>query len=300
MKNKRCPFLRFLLSVMVLCCAAQIHAQTTASQAESAISWEERSWEERAFKGTYEEFHTFKHKKSFFFDPYIWAYSQEFADKFRMPKEWMDPELKGAVAVAWRMTNIGQTTCGLGGRAENCWPTLTCQMDIYFDSKTPLPWRYTDVVRDNFMRGISSTDYIPPLSTESRTLRYGRAGSKGAPLLNGAFNYLNSETTTAGFLITYFHREYEPGVALVGFRDACPRVGMDNPAVLRFFSEEEFQRTRGVIKNYAHTVMFSRSFMKKITDAYEVQNKPNEDITKRLMQDFFNSRKSDPNFAPRQ
>jgi hypothetical protein len=292
--------LRCLLAGLSFWVATHVHAQNTALPAAPAIPWDARSWEDRAFKGAYEDFHTFKHKKSFPFDPFVWAYSQEFADKFRMPREWVDPELRGAMAVAWRMTTIGQTTCGLGGRADNCWPALTCQMDVYFDSKTPLPWRYTDVVRDNFMRGIASIDYLPPLSVESRTLRYGRAGSKGEPLLTGAFNYLNSETTTSGFLITYFDREFEPGVTLVGFRDTCPRAGMDGPAVLKFFSAEEQRRTRGVIERYDHEILFSRAYMKKITEAYAAQNKPNEDITKRLMQDFFNSRKGDPNFSPRQ
>lgn len=303
MRNNRHQFLWLLLMIFGICGPSQGQPQTTTSPAaspESAIPWEQRPWQERMFKGKYEDFHTFKHKKTFFLDPFIWAYGKEFADRFRMPTEWIDPELKGALAVAWRMTTIGQITCGLGGKPDNCWPQLTCQMDIYFDSKTPLPWRYTDVVRDNFMRGISSTDYVPSSSSESRSLRYQMAGSKGAPLLTGAFNYLNSTTTTSGFFITYFDREYEPGVSLVGYTHACPRVGMDNPAVLKFFSEEEQRRTRGVIERFAHTVVFSRNFMKKITNAYEAQNKPNEDITKRLMQDFFNSRKGDPNFVPRQ
>ena len=173
-------------------------------------------------------------------------------------------------------------------------------MDIYFDSKTPLPWRYNDVVRDNFMRGITSTEYLPVLSNESRRMRFGWGQTKGNPLLSTAFNYVGSKTTTSGFFFTHFDRAYEPGVSVVGFSDTCPREGLDDAAVLKFFSEEEFQRTQGRIQNYAHEVGFSRAFMKKISDTYVVQNKPNQDITKRLMQDYFESRKGDPNFAPRQ
>lgn len=292
-----------LILLATLCClsAEQVPAQTqTQKKSESSVvPWEDRSWDERNLKGEYEDFHTFKHKKSFFFDPYIWAYSQEFAEKFRMPKEWIDPELKGAIAVAWRMTTIGTTTCGLGGRADSCWPKLTCQMDMYFDSQTPLPWRYNDVRQANFMRGISSGDSLPWLSKESPSLRYTEMGSKGPPLLKTAFRYVNSEFTTSGFLVTYFNRDYEPGVMQIGFADTCPDEGVDKPAVVRFFSEEEQKRTQGRIKNFAHTVEFSQSFMKKITNAYERQNKPNEDIIKRLMQDYFESRKNDPNFASR-
>lgn len=290
-----------LLSCVLLWGTAQAQLQPPAAGTKPVeVPWLERTWQERAFKGTYEDQHTFKHKQTFNLDPYTWAYTQEFADKFRMPKEWVDPELRGAMAVAWRMTTIGQTGCGLGGRAENCWPPLTCQMDIYFDSKTPLPWRYNDVVRDNFMRGTTSMENLPWLSKESRSLLYTAAGAKGPPLHSGAFNYINSKTTTSGFSITYFDRAYEPGVAVVGFSRTCPREGLDDSTQIKFFSEEEYQRTQGRIQNYAHEVQFSRKFMKKITDTYVVQNKPNEDITKKLIQDFFESRKNDPNFAPRQ
>jgi hypothetical protein len=291
----------FFLGITALCSTATAQLQPPATPTKPAeVPWLERTWQERAFKGTYEDFQTFKHKKTFDLDPFIWAYSQEFADKFRMPKAWIDPELKGAMAVAWRMTNIGQLACGLGGRAENCWPPLTCQMDIYFDSKTPLPWRYNDVVRDNFMLGVSSGDFLPVLNEESRRMRFARYGSKGHPLLNGTFNYVSSKTTTSGFFLTHFDRAYEAGVAVVGFSNTCPREGLDDAAVLKFFTQEEQTRTQGRIQNYAHEVGFSKTYMKKITDIYVVQNKPNQDITKRLIQDYFESRKGDPNFAPRQ
>lgn len=282
----------------VLCFLAPL-LLATASFPQTAS--DSSSWEDRSFRDTtYEDRYTFKHKKTFFLDTYTWAYSADFAKRFRMPGDWIDPELHGALAVAWRMTNIGSTTCGLGGRAENCWPPLTCQMDIYFDSATPLPWRYNDVMRDNFMRGVSSADFLPWLSRESPSLRYLEPGSKGPPLRKGAFNYVGSATTTSGFFLAYFDRAFEPGMTLVGFTEACPRAGLDGAAQLKFFSEEEYKRTRGAIQNYAHTVTFSRRFMKTIADKYETQNKPNEDITRRLIQDFFNSKKTDPNFSPRQ
>jgi hypothetical protein len=300
MKSTHYLFLRCLLAVLTLCGAAQVQAQATAPPAASVIPWDERSWEERAFKGTYEDYHSFKHKKSFFFDPYIWAYSEEFADKFRMPKEWIDPELKGAIAVAWRMTTIGQTTCGLGGRADNCWPPMTCQMDIYFDSKTPLPWRYHDVVRDNFMRGLSSMDSLPWLSRESRTLRHTDMGAKGPPMLTSNFRYQNGNKDGT-HQIVYFDKEYEPQITLIGFLHACPMTkNFGFAAELNFYSEAEYQRVRGVNPAAAHIVMFSRTYMKKIIDAYIAQNKPNVDITNRLIQDFFDSRKGDPSLAPRQ
>lgn len=281
----------------------QVSAEEPAPlKSAQEIPWQDRPWQERAFHANYEDLHTFKHKQTYFFDPFIWAYTKEFAEKFGMPKEWIDPGLKGAQAVAWRMTNIGQTTCGLGGRAENCWPTLTCQMDIYFDSNAPLPWRYKDVVRDNFWRGVSSGDYVPSRSPQSRKFIYQKPGEKGEPLYSDGITYLKGGVGSANgmFWIVYFDREFEPGITQIGFTSACPDKNVDSAAELRFFSEEEQKRTRGRISKYAHIVEFSQPYMKKITEVYAVQNKPNQDVTKRLMEDFFSSRKSDPNFAPRQ
>ena len=297
MKSQVAQWSALWSTVIVIATAFGVRAQTGGPQAGPAVPWDDRTWEQRTLNATYEDLYTFKHRKTFFLDPYIWAYSQEFATRFRMPAAGVDKGLTGALAVAWRVTTIGQTTCGLGGRADNCWPTLTCQMDVYFDRSVNLPWRYAEPMRDNFMRGLTSVEYLPPLSKESLGLRYTEVGVKGPPLRNTAFRYIDSGTTTFGFLITHFDRSLEGDISLVGFKDACPSIGLDHAATLRFFSEEEFRRTRGAIQHYAHTVEFSRSFMKRIADVYQAQNKPDEDIRRRLIQNFFDSRKGDPNFT---
>lgn len=288
-------------AVILAMSAASVMADTTPEPAHET-PWRDRPWQEKAFNANYEDLHTFKHKQTYFFDPFIWAYTKEFADRFGMPKEWIDPGLKGALAVAWRMTNIGQTTCGLGGRADSCWPTLTCQMDIYFDSEAPLPW-LTDVVRDNFWRGISSGYSLPGRSPQSRRFIYKNLQGSIEPLYHTALTYLKGGfgSVDGTFQMVYFDRQFEPGITQIGFTSTCPDKNIDSAAQVRFFSEEELQHTRNLaLRKFSHVVEFSQPFMKRITEVYAVQNKPNQDITKRLMEDFFNSRKSDPNFAPRQ
>lgn len=288
-------------AAVILAMSATSAMADTPSVPAQEIPWRDRPWQERAFHANYEDLHTFKHKQTYFFDPFVWSYTKEFAEKFGMPKEWIDPGLKGAQAVAWRMTSIGQTTCGLGGRAESCWPTLTCQMDVYFDSNAPLPW-LTDVVRDNLWRGISSGDYVPGRSPQSRKYMYQNTDGTTGPLHSSGLIYLKGGfgSTHGMFWIVYFDREFEPGITQVGFTSACPDKDVDSAAELRFFSEEERKLARGRVSKFAHFVEFSQPFMKRITEVYKVQDKPNKDVTKRLMEDFFNSRKSDPNFAPRQ
>jgi hypothetical protein len=270
----------------------QAQAQTQTQNNPDATPWNQRSWEDRAFKSTYEDKYSFKHRLPFDLDPYIWAYSPEFAERFRMPKQWIDPGLKGALAVAWRMTTIGTVGCGLGGREDSCWPPLTCQMDIYFDGKAPLPWRYNDVMRDNFMRGISSKDFLPWLSPQSKT--FGGPGSRSEPVLNGALKYVGKRDVTPFGRILYFDREYEPNVAMIGFGRACPSKTVDAAAYVGFFSQEEQDRTRGFIQNYAHIAEFSAEYMRRITAAYIEQDKPNSEVAKRLYEDYLKRRQAVP------
>ena len=150
-----------------------------------SIPWSQRSWEHKTVGSSYEDEFTNTHNVLFSKDPFVWALSKEFAGRFGMPKEWIDPELKGALAVAWRTTSIGQVTCGYGGNPNVCWPSFTCQMDIYVEIDAPIPWRFSDVQRDFFWTGLSSLDFVPRRMPDPRRSRYsfseGTLGSKGLP-----------------------------------------------------------------------------------------------------------------------
>ena len=242
------------------------------------IPWGQRTWEQKAFQSSYDDKFTNKHEMVFRKDPYTWALSPEFAERFGMPKDWIDPGLKGALAVAWRTTTIGLTYCGYGSDPNACWQPFTCQMDIYVDSKAPIPWRFNDVERDFLWDGLSSLDFVPMRLPAPRRWRYAhgedRFGSKGVPFYTGALKTKTKAYTTAnqGFFLIYFDRNYAPGVTLLGFESACPNPRVRDAAVLRFFTEEERRRTRGVIQNYAFTIEFSERFMRTIGDIYQAEN----------------------------
>lgn len=240
------------------------------------IPWNERTWEQRALQSSYKDEFTFKHRQIFNKDPYVWALSKRFAEKFGMPSEWVDPELQGALAVAWRITTIGQESCGYGGVEDACRPIFECQMDVYVDSKANIPWRFDDVRRDFLQQGLSSSDYVPWRLPSPRRARYvfedARLGSKGWPFYNTGWQFKDGKDI--GFFISYFDRDYTPDITLLGFR-ACPSHVMNGAASVRFFTDEEQVRTGGVVKNFVHTVSFSESFMRKITEIYRVAWKKN-------------------------
>lgn len=269
------------------------------------IPWDQRSSEDKVFNSSYEDRNTFKHQQIHDVDPFQWVVTQDFADKFRMPRQWIDPNLKGALALAWRMTTMGKNTCGYGRNPQSCWPRLTCQLDIYFDSKTPLPWNYTDVVRDNMIEGITSDSYLPRLQSNSKWWRYVDSipkTSKGPVLPNGRLQmrYVKGGALDSGGLrLWLFDMEYEPGVVMLGYQGACPVFDGDGPGVINYYTQSELTRTRGVNPQSVHAVEIPETFVKKIRAIYLEQNKPNREVTQRLYEDFLRSREPvSPSVAP--
>lgn len=284
-----------------------VHAQTPSPQATPPtvehsgypmdnISLDQRSPEDRVFKESYDDANTFKHGKTYWTDPFFWVYTAAFADKFRMPRQWIDPRLKGALALAWRITTTGKSMCGYGGKADSCWPTLTCQLDVYFDSQTPLPWNYTDVVRDNMIDGLTSDSYLPRLSPNSKWWRYvdGRnvPSQKGPvlPVTQVQLRYPNGKPLGNGLRLWLFDREYEPGVVLLSYTNACVSYDGEGSARLHYYTKAELDRTRGANPQAIHVVEIPEAFIKKISAVYLEQKKPNEEVTKRLYEDFLRSR----------
>lgn len=238
------------------------------------IPWNDRTWEQRATQSSYEDKFTFKHGRIFNKDPFIWAISKEFAERFDMPKEWIDPNLKGALAVAWRTTTMGITACGYGGNPKACWPAFDCQMDIYVDSKADIPWR-VDVERDFLWRGLTSMDFIPqrgPVARQSRYIHHGDLGGLGSPL--GVTNLRRVDGGQhPGFNVIQFDRAFTSDIELIGLNSACPDFYNDSKAAwLGFYTEKEDDETRGSPKSFAHTIHLSEEFVRRITKAYETKD----------------------------
>ena len=244
-------------------------------------------YEERGYEYAY----TFKYGQSYTRDPWVWGYTQEFAERFRMPKQWVEPELKGILAVAFRMNKVGNDTCGLGGRAENCWPHLECQMDIYYDTEidSKLPWNRPDIISDSFVSGVSSKEFV------ARRLRHKLAMEK----------YLNRGGTGVGFglsinnkntrffsFVNYYDRKVLPGVGLIGVEggSVCPyEVGpakglISESIIVGKAAKERFD------KSYKHEAFLPESYMRRAYEAYERDKKPNDAMKQKLLEDFIKSR----------
>lgn len=270
-----------------------LHAETNSPTQTKEIPWSERSWEDRVFRSTHDENYTFQNRGTYVLDPYIWAYTKEFAERFRMPEEWIEPDLKGAYAVAWRMTTIGEIMCGHGGKADNCWKPLNCQMDVYYDNRIDLHWNYPEVIRDNLMNGLSSGRFLGVTPT-SRKRRYAEKmilGSGGGGLRFGKYSQGGSQ-------LALFDREYEPGVGLISWigSGVCPEYTGTEKVRMQFVNPDDFQQYRhGRLAEkeirLIHAIEFPQHFLQRANAAYTAQNKPNEDVMNNLIRGFFDSRK---------
>jgi hypothetical protein len=236
-----------------------------------AIPWKQRTHEQWAAQATYEDEFTFKHREIHDKDPFIWAISQEFAERFGMPAAWIDPGLKGAYALAWRTTTIGALSCGYGGNPNGCWPPFTCQLDLYVDSKA-IPWAFDDIQQDFDWRGLTSMSFVPRRPPADRRLRYTNVplpNVKGQPFTKDVFKSKTTKYTAGGpFNILYFDRNYAPGISSIGFGGACPTSGANDDFLWNFYSIAEHRRSRGQNSEIAHTVEIPRSFYQKIRPIY--------------------------------
>ncbi len=247
----------------------------------------------------YEDWHTFKHGRTYTVDPWVWVYTREFAELFRMPEQWADDNLKGALAVAFRVTTIGNLSCGYGGREDSCWPTLECQMDVYYDNRIKLPWVHDEIARDFLMRGVSSHEFLHD-PNDSKGIRRYTSKEIGYPrVLTGGGVIKVGKFQSGGASITYFDREYQPGIGLIGWMGVgvCPKpIGTGRMYFYDFETAEKISRMK--IKSEdakpMHVIEFPETFMRRANAVYEAQSKPNKEVTQGLIKQFFESRKSAP------
>jgi len=84
-------------------------------------------------------------KTSYVKDEFTWFVTREFAKRFCMPERFIDEQLKGAEAVAWRVKPSEEVICRLRDGQETCHPRMTFELDLYLKSSLALPKAIDDV-----------------------------------------------------------------------------------------------------------------------------------------------------------
>lgn len=72
-------------------------------------------------------------------DDYLWVVTPEFAAAYCMPPEFVDANLKGAEAIAYKPVQEGAEHCGFGGNKEACGRRTAHGFEIYYKSSPQLP-----------------------------------------------------------------------------------------------------------------------------------------------------------------
>ena len=78
-------------------------------------------------------------KRRYTKDDYLWVVTPEFAAAYCMPPEFIDKELKGAEAIAYKPVQEGAENCGFGGNREACGRRTAHGFEIYYKSSLKLP-----------------------------------------------------------------------------------------------------------------------------------------------------------------
>jgi hypothetical protein len=242
----------------------------------------------------YEDYFTFKYEKSFTKDPWTWGYTKEFAERFRMPEQWIEPEMKGILAIAFRVTDVGQSvTCGLGAREDNCWPSVVCQFDIYYDNSINLPWVKEAEMRDSFLTiQISSAGFTHDAYGRLRE-RYKTERGGPKPLRIG-FTSMERKWWHFPDAFTYYDREYAPGVGLIGIqKGACELPFRKGDYWLGIFASKEAQEKSENLPHHqlknmglVHEARVPESFMQRAEVARQRDTQSQEHIKDRLIREF--------------
>src|SRR6185369_8238451 len=96
-------------------------------------------------------------------DPYTWAVTPEFARRFCMPKEFIDPALKGAEAIAYWKKPSADEWCRQVNGEEKCDRGHSHWLELYVRKDAPIP-KYDRTVGFYVRDSVSSrnTIGIPP------------------------------------------------------------------------------------------------------------------------------------------
>lgn len=291
------------VALVTVAATTPTHAQlvpSTPAVATPTVTWmtPPRSGPPPPEQRTYEDNFTFKWRSSFNYDPWVWGYTKEFAERFKMPEKWIEPELKGALAVAFRITTLGAVTCGLSGKAENCWSPLDCQMDVYFDSKTPLPWKRPEIQQDSFLQSTSSSEFVDPLEKNRQVIAaYGQNGGAGITGVDAWMYRLTDRglQNAGGGSVIHFDRNFRPGVTLISYKGMCPKSPDATQIIFREWAVLEQIINRQLKPEDAasmHRVEIPVSYMRRIAPIYERDNQPNQEVIQRLLRNFQENNKN--------
>ena len=214
-------------------------------------------------------------------DTNVWVYTSVFAKRFGMPQQWIDDDLKGAEALAYRLDlDVYGTKCGYFSNVENCRPATACVLDMYIDDKANLPWN--NKARYASMYGRKSNALLWPQDPNDKPAYLYRRTKRGQRYKMGLDNlHLVYGKNYRNSLGNYFTMEYDRDI----YKDldyisgslTCRTFGKGrNMKVMvkkhDFFKSGSIDYTQYDIK---HEIYIPDSFMQRVEVYDKAQYEPN-------------------------
>lgn len=156
-------------------------------------------------------------RKAYSEDINVWVYTSEFADRFGMPVRWVDSELKGAYAIAYRVEVSSARLMFPHKGPDVSMPQRYCVLDIYVDDKENIPWM-NDWPADFKTHPTRSPYYLYPQSLAD--LKW-KTRAVGLPEVLGIVSYGTGRQNLGGFPLHSYKKSIYPGVTYMSFSMGC-------------------------------------------------------------------------------
>ena len=197
-------------------------------------------------------------------DPYVWVYTPEFAERFGMDKAYMDSDMKGIYAAAFRVEDVPIPIKFLAGNPKNSMPRRHCLLDVFLPDDSPLPW--ADRQEVNFWNGMDSLRFLVTQYPEYpwrkwETIGIPLAGVKSRrPMI--FIRWGSRETDLKSVNIYRYARRIFYGIDYISFYTGCapPR---DDAAVIEFLEDAPWV-SGFEYKEVAYRARLPKGFMERV------------------------------------
>ncbi|HKJ09904.1 MAG TPA: hypothetical protein VKA76_12535 [Gammaproteobacteria bacterium] len=170
-----------------------------------------------AVAGRYENTFTEKSGRAYTPDTNVWIYTQSFADRFDMPDKWVNNDLKGAYAVAYRVQKFPVGLRYMAGDPDKSMPDRRCLLDVFVSSDAPIPWASED--KAAFVpEPPDASLYVLPVSKADRRARRRMGGFASL----GLRSWLRSDGgSSSSSYVRRYDRALYPGITYLSFNLGC-------------------------------------------------------------------------------
>ena len=184
-------------------------------------------------------------------DPNVWVYTNAFAERFGMPKKWVDDSLEGAEAIAYRVEVSNIEQCGFFGEVENCRPQPSCVYDVYLKDgdSAKLPWgshkpaNWRDDSSTNLLSIQNAEDYwyYTDETSGHRYVRRGPTGLRSVVFVEGPpITKRGHDQAYSGqgpMYVDAYRRDFFKGLDLIKLR-SCILPNAQTPAHIYFLDPQ--------------------------------------------------------------